>query len=272
MSFRPDFERFSTYDVQNHPFVDQRFLAEGDSWFTIGGVPVRNLLMGLRFQRSTLIVNAALPGDTMRNMSQLANNHAYRSALIDPSMQWDAILLSGGGNDLADFAAGLMRPKEFRRLDHPGDFDAYVIQRRMDLLFERIRDGYRRMAMLRDQSPGSSATPIVTHTYDYMTPRDSSALGSGPWFFPVFVDEEVPPEHFRPVADLVLDKFADAILSLETEIENFHVVDTRGTLDPAELGSTGNSNDWLNEIHPNERGYRLLAAVVGQKLSSLGVG
>jgi len=270
--FLPEFERFGTFDIQSHPFVDQRLLAEGDSWFTIGGLPPRNLLQALRFRKSTLIVSAALPGDTMRNMSQLANNHAYRTALSDPSMQWDAILLSSGGNDLADFAAALFRPKEFRRLDHPDDYEAYIVGRRVDLLLGRIKDGYKRMARMRDRSPGSSHAPIVTHTYDYVTPRDASALGRGPWFFPVFVDEDVPAAHWQPVAKLVLDKLAEAILSLEHEIGNFHVVDTRGTLTPADLGSTGNSRDWLNEIHPNARGYAKLAKVVEAKLSSLGVG
>jgi lysophospholipase L1-like esterase len=31
----------------------------------------------------------------------------------------------------------------------------------------------------------------------------------------------------------------------------------------------GNSNDWLNEIHPNHRGYRKLAAKISGKISSI---
>jgi lysophospholipase L1-like esterase len=270
--FRPEFERFSTFDILTHSFVDQRFLAEGDSWFTIGGIPIRNLLLALRFQRATLIVNAAQPGDTIRHMSQLAGNHNYRTALSDPSMQWDAILLSGGGNDLADHASALLEPKELRGPVDPADLDAYVVLRRLDALLERIREGYRRMTRLRDQSPRSSRAPIIVHTYDYITPRDASALGKGPWFFPVFVDEEVPEEFWQPLSRLILDRLAEAILSLAGELDNFHVVDTRGTLAPADLGSTANSKDWLNEIHPNAGGYAKLAQRIAPRLASLGVG
>ena len=43
-------------------------------------------------------------------------------------------------------------------------------------------------------------------------------------------------------------------------LANVHVIDTLGTLVRAAPDSRGNSNDWLNEIHPNAGGYRKLAA------------
>jgi hypothetical protein len=47
------------------------------------------------------------------------------------------------------------------------------------------------------------------------------------------------------------------------------VVDTRGTLVPAALGSTGDNHDWQNEIHPNGRGYEKLAIKVEAQLEPL---
>jgi hypothetical protein len=46
-------------------------------------------------------------------------------------------------------------------------------------------------------------------------------------------------------------------------LPNFHVIDTLAlTTDmlPSAPGTTGDSNDWENEIHPNRGGYRKLAA------------
>ena len=69
------------------------------------------------------------------------------------------------------------------------------------------------------------------------------------------------------VANYLTDKLAEGILALEdgpAEIADFHVVDTRGTLVPADLGSTGDSNDRQNEIHPNGPGYEKLAIKADQ--------
>ena len=63
-------------------FPDWRFLAEGDSWFTISGVPAYNLLFELRFHKHTQIFICAQPGDTIKHMSQISENPLLRRAMI----------------------------------------------------------------------------------------------------------------------------------------------------------------------------------------------
>jgi hypothetical protein len=49
----------------------RRLLAEGDSWFTLGSLNLlqdSNLLFELEVATSTVIVNCAYPGDTLRRM------------------------------------------------------------------------------------------------------------------------------------------------------------------------------------------------------------
>ena len=61
-------------------------------------------------------------------------------------------------------------------------------------------------------------------------------------------------------ADLLLEELAACIKSID--LPNFHVVDSltlTTTLIPAAAGTTGDSNDWDNEIHPNRGGYKKLA-------------
>ncbi len=60
---------------------DLRILAEGDSWFTLGGIPTFNLLFSMRFDGNTVIINCAFPGDTIRRMSTLTRDRALRDAL-----------------------------------------------------------------------------------------------------------------------------------------------------------------------------------------------
>jgi len=118
--------------------------------------------------------------------------------------------------------------------------------------------------------------PIVTHTYDYATPRNARArfvFGHlGPWLHKALNDCNVPKERWGDVANYLVDKLAEGILDLEdgpAGINDFHVVDTRGTLTPADLGGTGDNNDWQNEIHPNGQGYEKLAVKVEAQLEAL---
>ena len=50
--FRPDVVTWDIIDANNRPpwaersFHTRNFLAEGDSWFTMGGIPTSNMLFG----------------------------------------------------------------------------------------------------------------------------------------------------------------------------------------------------------------------------------
>ena len=86
-----------------------RFLAEGDSWFTIGALnPFRNanLLFDMAFSLRACAVNCATPGDTLNRMSQMNSDPRFTDLLAGPQARfWDAILMSCGGNDVIDALA-----------------------------------------------------------------------------------------------------------------------------------------------------------------------
>ena len=87
-----------------------RFLAEGDSWFTVGALnPLKNanLLFEMRFAQSAVAINCATPGDTLRRMVDTRRDPAFVDLLIGPRKRaWDGLLLSCGGNDLIDALGG----------------------------------------------------------------------------------------------------------------------------------------------------------------------
>ncbi|MEA3411627.1 MAG: hypothetical protein U9R74_08815 [Pseudomonadota bacterium] len=124
---------------------------------------------------------------------------------------------------------------------------------------DEVQEGYRRLVAVRDRE-GSPARgkPIVTHTYDCATPRNSPARFLfvpllGPWLHKAVKGAGVPERDRVAVSDYLAKRLADAIPALQKapdRVPNFHVVDTLGTLTRARPGSIGESGDWINEIHP----------------------
>jgi hypothetical protein len=260
-------QRPTPNDSNNPGRFAHKLLAEGDSWFTLGGVPQCNLLRSMNdLPFDSVIVTLADPGDRIRDMADIGDNANLRKAMSKRfGYSWDVILLSGGGNDLIAYAKDLVQPRSDHVNSAPGD---YVREERLDEVLQYIQRAYRKIAALRD-APNSACTgkPILTHTYDYTTPRNSPALigplkVSGPWLHPAFVAAGIPQPKWNAVSDYLLDALAAAILELQQgsdPIANFNVVDTRGALVRAALDDEDNSNDWLNEIHPNQGGYTKLA-------------
>jgi len=252
----------------DNPQYARRFLAEGDSWFSHNAMPASaNLLQQIRLPQSAIVLTLAQPGDTIRHMGAIAHNPLLARYLADRNFasNWDAILLSGGGNDLIDavndiiVAGGGTAPASW--------IDAAALARTLEVIVQ----GYATIVATRD-APGSASAgkPIVVHTYDYPTPNNAPALflgapAAGPWFWRRFEALRLAdPRLLAAITDHVLDRLAETLLGLASRFANFKVVNTRGTLVRAAAGATGNSNDWLNEIHPNSGGYRKIAARVGR--------
>ncbi len=267
----------------DHSFYRHKVMAEGDSWFTIGGVPVWNLLYSLDFPGTNVVVTLAKPGDTLKSMAEICNNSELRFAMDKlHGYAWDAILLSAGGNDLIEYASGkttedsILIPPDIRgSVNGPAD---YVDQSKLAQLMEYIQEGYRRVVALRDAPKSSCAgAPIIVHTYDLVTPTNSPGtigpIVMGPWLFPALQRANVPTTDWIALADYLLAVLRDTIVALAApganQLADFHVVDTQGTITRAALGSVGESNDWLNEIHPTKDGYEKLAIELSAKLSAL---
>lgn len=80
-----------------------RILAEGDSWFTLGGLPIDNVLKNLKFDKQNIILSLAQPGDTLKNMTDICNNPNWQKMTSKQfGYGWNALLISAGGNDVID--------------------------------------------------------------------------------------------------------------------------------------------------------------------------
>ena len=241
-----------------------RFLGEGDSWFSVNAVPwSANVLEQLRFSQPSIVVTLAEPGDTVRRMSEISRNPRLQMYLANRNFasRWDAMFFSGGGNDVIDAAGSII-------VSGSGDDPThYVDQGVLERTLDEIRKAYRQITAIRDSSSSpNQGCPIIVHTYDYATPRNSPAkfLGLpalGPWLYRALTLAGVrDPEIQRRVADHIFDALADTLVALAAELPNVTVVNTRGLLERASSNALGNDKDWLNEIHPNTGGYSKIAA------------
>lgn len=258
------------------------FLAEGDSWFSYGSLKFRNLLLDMQLPYRALILNIAWPGDTLRRMHDTCKNPELYWFLRNQSgRRWNGIFLSGGGNDLIDAAwdDGKQTSWIFRQPADPRQITKDNIGEVLNRdacasLMDYVKQNIRRIVEEgRDQPGGNSVdVPLFMHTYALAQPRDAPAsltkrVKKGPWLYPACQWTGIDESLWIEVARLILGELAAALKSLA--LPNFHIIDTLSeTTDiiAAEPGSTRNSNDWENEIHPNRGGYRKLAATWSEKI------
>jgi len=268
----------------DNPDYPWHFLAEGDSWFTIAAIPSSNLLLELRLGRWTQVLNLAYPGDTLRNIEDLTGNKDLKRFLAKRNFcsPFDALLLSGGGNDLIDGVGRLIRRKPRPGAD-PAAAESYVDTVALAALLLRVQAAFATILSVRDSAHSlSRGSPAFVHTYDYATPRDAparfvGAIGiAGPWLFKAFAGSGIDITLQQRIADLLTDALAGALLELDSAngasgkaLPAFHVVDTRDTLVRANPTERGNSNDWINEIHPNLDGYRKIAARLSARINEV---
>jgi len=217
-------------------------------------IPTSNLLFNLKFNGFVVVVNCARPGETIRRVGKIAQNPNLKAAMSSSDgYAWGAILLSGGGNDLIDDVGKIIR-KYSKRKTYPADYCD------LDEL---------------DKTLASIST--ITHTYDWMTPRNSPARFfpfkiSGPWIYTALKAARVPQSEWNAISDFVVDSLRNTIKGLARgahKLPNFHVVDTQDTLIPAALGETGVSGDWMNEIHLAGEGYKAMAEKISTKVRAL---
>ena len=270
-------------DGERGPFpfdlYERSCLAQGDSWFSMGAIPptrTTRVLAELKLLRSTVIVNCAYPGAVLRRMTDTVREQGFLNLLGGRrARRFDVILLSGGGNDLIDAigsppgsapALRLLRTPAERG---PGPLVPadYVSEAGWQTFADHIGAVYADLVSLRDASKFNAATPIVWHNYARVMPRPSPAgAGFGPWLLPALQRYEVPTAEHLALADELLGRLRaliDGLVAAQLALnpaDGLYVVDSMSAgLELSDSAATGDSGDWLNEIHPNRAGYQKCA-------------
>lgn len=167
-----------------------------------------------------------------------------------------AILLSGGGNDIAGTEFGML-------LNHAASAIAGLNQKIVDgVIKDRIRTAYvtilSAVTGICEQITGSSI-PILIHGYDYPVPDGRGFLGGwgplpGPWLEPGFREKGFEALEQRvALMQALIDQF-NVMLEGVAAIQGFeHVkyIDLRNTLSHG----AAYKKSWANELHPTEDGF-----------------
>jgi lysophospholipase L1-like esterase len=243
-------------------------VAEGDSWFDY---PFHDVLSMLEDEHGFDVESVAHKGDTVEDMAYSGGQFDEFARLLEKLLRQgrvpDAILLSGGGNDLAgDQFAMLINHAASGLPPLNDDVVRGVIDVRVRNAYAFLISGLTEIATRLLQRP----IPILLHGYDYAVPDGRGFLGGfaflpGPWLQPGFrVKGHGDTDANVEVMEQLINTFNTMLRQLAGLGAFGHVryVDLRGTLSNA----ASYKRDWANELHPTERGFRAVAQKIADAI------
>jgi hypothetical protein len=252
-----------------------RFLAQGDSWFSIGTANQfknSNLLEKLTFPKACCAVNCARPGATLKRMVDNMQDPNFINLLSGVKREpWHGILLSAGGNDMID-ALGhkditdpalrlFLTPAEIT--GDLTDCDSYLSAAGWATFETHIRAVFQMLVNLRDKTTTNRNIPIFLHTYHFPTIRDAGEpFGFGPWLFKAVKSFNIPEAIWPTLGLKLFNRFGELLDSIALLHNNLHVYDSANlvtTLTPALPKTKSESGDWINEIHLTKAGYEKIS-------------
>jgi hypothetical protein len=244
-------------------------VAEGDSWFDY---PFNDVLTKLQDEHGYAVEKVAHRGDSIEEMAysggQLDDLCRAIQKVVRTGVAPRAILLSGGGNDLAGEQFGML-------LNHAGSpiggFNEDVVRGVVDV---RVRLAIITIVAQVTQvcvKLTGERVPIVTHGYAHPVPDGRGVLGGwgplpGSWLRPGFYEKGFGSlDHNTALMADLIDRFNGMLNEVAKLPNHGHVtvVDLRKTL------SNGDQykNRWANELQPTESGFGAVAdefaAVIG---------
>ncbi len=251
-------------------------VAEGDSWFAY---PRKWIAFGADINIVHHIADKVEHTDTV-NLLRLASN-GDEAVDMTSGKQFKTLykilkrnrehirllLFSGGGNDIVGKDDMLPLLNEYT--EGMSYLDC-VNQQRFEQKLVAVDLAYRRLiALCEDIVPNAK---IVTHTYDIAKPWNQGAeffwglIKTKPWVYPYMVRRKIPRKLHLPIIKYMLESFGDQLVNLGQESANggrLVVVKTQGTLKP------GSKVDWLNEIHPTEKGFAKITGKIYGEMSDI---
>ena len=229
-------------------------LGHGDSWFDYplrGNGPILEdtdiiAQLGSMGNINPLILNMSHYGDATTDELAWPKQQRMIDALKDPN-NWpsgkpDAILFSGGGNDIAGDQFCIF-------LDYADTGGPGLDGTRFEEKLQAVKASYQDLFLFRNRNaPG---VPIIGQCYDFAIPTGVHPICAGPWLLPSLQFAGWNTTQGTAILHDVLIEFRKLLVDLASDAKNnFSFVDTQGTLQ---------SNQWANELHPTPEGFRLIA-------------
>ena len=234
-------------------------VAEGDSWFDY---PWNDVLSLLEDEHGYEVEDVAHAGDRIQEMAyeggQLEKFTRKLEKVIRHGDVPKAILLSGGGNDIAG--------KEFAiLLNHANAPESGLnIPLAKEVVDQRIKHAYVTIISAITQvckKRLGRVIPILVHGYDYPVADGRGYLWLGPWLHPGFQEKGYDNMEDRIlIMEELIDRLNKMLLGISKLPDFKHVrhVDVRTSLSN-DLSGKKWKKWWANELHPTRKGFRLVA-------------
>jgi hypothetical protein len=239
-------------------------LAHGDSWFDypLSGNDLSlqdtDIIAQLRGMGSVnpVILNVSHHGDATTDEMSLPKQERMISSLQDPS-NWmesgkpDAILFSGGGNDVVGDQFCIY-------VDYALPNANGLNTERFEKALRAVEASYLDLFVFRDRyAPG---VPIIAHCYDFPIPNGIHPVCAGPWLKPSLDYCGWDLAKGTEIVHKALLAFKNMLSQLAADgANNFFMINTQGSLSPA---------DWANELHPYPNGFKAIAERFAAALQS----
>jgi lysophospholipase L1-like esterase len=237
-------------------------IAEGDSWFDY---PFHDVLNDLEDSYGFDVESVAHKGDTVEDMAyaggQLDEFARRVEKVLRTGVKPRAILLSGGGNDVAGEEFAIL-------LNHATSGIAGLNESIVTgVIDERLHDAYATIlsaiTALCEKQIGETV-PIIIHGYDYPVPDGRGFLGGwgplpGPWLEPGFRRKGYGAmASRRSLVVTLIDRFNVMLQRVAGHAPFSHVryLDLRKTLS----GGPNYKDWWANELHPTAKGFEAVTA------------
>lgn len=242
-------------------------VAEGDSWFDYPGADVVADLEKLNWE----VVSVAHHGDTIESMAfdapQFVRLEKELRRLAEQKRTPRAILISGGGNDIAGDEFSML-------LNHAASGLPAFNEKILEGVFEErlpgalisLAAGITRLCEELFKGP----LPILVHGYGYPVPDGRGFLGGwsflpGPWLEPGFRRKGYGENDLPQMTQLMIvliDRFNKMLAALPASPNLGHLVyvDLRQQL--SNTLPKKYKDDWANELHPTDKGFVKVAKLI----------
>ncbi|HEX6098462.1 MAG TPA: hypothetical protein VF432_19250 [Thermoanaerobaculia bacterium] len=235
--------RESRYDRRRERLP--RLFSEGDSWFDYPPHP--NIIDYIDDSERWAIKRFERSGEWLKEM--IPSLPRVLAALEQERPL--CLLLSGGGNDVADKNVA---PTLFRQFQNGLGAPELLNRPVWNAKLAEIEANF-----LLYMDAVNEFVPLVVHGYDYLVPSPRGAKYdgfrvSGPWLQPAMRDCGITNEQLqREIGHLLIEEFNEMLAGLQRKYPlHFIYVNLRGMFTP---------NNWANEIHLNRSSFRRVANV-----------
>lgn len=224
------------------------FLGDSWLWYPAGNLPQA---IGSAFQGSDFVVAGRNGAEAAEWATRYRKEIDFTFRLYASGAQ--ALVLSGGGNDIAGMADFLKilapdcsKAKTVADCYGPGQPDGVV---------SLIMAAYRGVILKFRAHEGDKArrAAILMHNYDHAWPTGDGVFGPADWLKAPMDAAKVPKKLRRDLFKDLLSRLRAAQLQLQDDasLEPLVAVASAGTM-PDEPGW------WANELHPTPAGFRLI--------------